>query len=265
MESALVDFNSHHLLVTQGTRYFAAVLPKERKIVENVLAIWWSDTSIDWGKYWNCYDIGIERFKLEFGTFEFEHACRGNDMHRKAVKLFISETSRKRQNISAQGVCKNGTVDVVKVCHKWIEELNGSTVQLIDACSVKGHALDQQSFKHLVFRVYQLICLAAKCSGVTDEQVEQLFHQHKSLTNKLKWPNVLNISDAMNTAAASCNSFDDLFWQVPTKEMIDTFRVGGGQSASKIPSALITIVNEYCKLDPMSVEDDELITQNLLK
>lgn len=163
---------------------------------------------------------------------------------------------------------EGGAVDTIKICKLLLDSL------IANANNTEPHTfgkrISPRSFKIFLFWIHRLILLAARCKGVTDEQIAQLFKQHAHAVEIITITTTTpKISFESKTAAddSSCsngNNYDnDNFYDVckwiSTKKMVEMF---DAYVEKPIPSPLIRIINGYCEIDPLSM-DDEFILRKL--
>lgn len=182
-----------------------------------------------------------------------------------------------------------------------LERYDGRKVNRIDICAalmlaldVCKETIDLFAFRHLLFRIHQFILIAIKCTNHNSADKSQcqptsssstintsmsLLQQHKSLVNWMESVRTAKPTKEMIKSAERRNLlptimtmtkpfiFDQLFRTIDLPTLIATFLfvTRSQPSSSKMPTALTSIVDEYCRLDPLNADDEKVIATNLLK
>lgn len=131
----------------------------------------------------------------------------------------------------------------------------------IDYCDPLNYnvgGIGRRMRKFLLFRIHQLMLLANDCNNNKAVEIDE--------NQKL--------SEQFAELILPVTNFHKIFQQFDTQTMIEIFAnlnhstsspIEQSQSQSRLPTALVKIVNNYCELDPSSSADDQLITRNLLQ
>lgn len=146
---------------------------------------------------------------------------------------------------------------------------------LLTTIEANKDKIDLFSFRHLLFCIYQFILLAAKCRSPTSSSISLLLHKSlvswmesvrptkptkemiKTHERRMALPTVMTMTKPY--------IFDQLFRVVDLPTLITIFLSVMRSPSPKMPSALVSIVDEYSRLDPLDPADEKLIAINLLK
>lgn len=169
-------------------------------------------------------------------------------------------------------------VDRVEICKKLMLELDD-----------RKEKVDLLELRHTLFRLYQFILLACKCTNshvraikstgsVKLAESDALTHLLEYHNDLVKWmESVKPVKPTAEFILSEEKKNEMLTAMKMTKPFIfeDLFRVdltflSATQSplsstSSMIPTALLSIIGEYCRLDPLNPADEKLIAINLLK
>lgn len=211
----------------------------------------------------------------------------------KAIEAAISEFDTCAQvsdklNLLSDATNRIEPTFIYEICQKLLTELASRlTIKLAaksiidvnevstDTTATTMVVIDRRIRKHFFYRSFQIILFASRCSGIKKEQADSLFQLHSDLIN-----NTVNAANSIN----AIEEFTSIFQLIDTKSMIQVFRSQNttenyaetsientvhskisNRGISSLPTALVSVVNEYCCLNPLSLADAAFITTNLLK
>lgn len=289
---ALKRFSEHLLALYQSLRNVHNIMPAELLLVTPACIKWTKQLNIGDPRYWQQDLMKTYGRPSEFDIYTLQKSpemkkiksCKRERVLKAEIeKLLITEFSQAvaattefivlelNDHLTSMNpfvLCQELMTSMSKKFDKTHSIVMGA-IDYRDPLNYNVGGIGRRMRKFLLFRIQQLILLAqdCNCNQVIEPldqvqqagEVEKLFQQFNELTRPVA-------------------NFSKITQQFDTKSMIEIFadlnhspklELEQGQvrmqSQSRLPTALVKIVNNYCELDPLSSADDQLIARNLLQ
>lgn len=295
LKLALVRFGGHFLALYQSLRNVHDIMPAELLLVTPACIKWSEQLNIRDPRHWQQDLMKSYGRPSEFDVYtllnsqgmkKIKSCKRERALKVEIEKMIISEFS---QAVTASTKFIKSELDSnllpmnpLLICQELMASIlkKFPSTNASDASSGVGDAIDycdplnynvggigRRMRKFLLFRVHQLILLAENCSIDTHDDRNQ---QAVEIDENRK------LSEQLAELTRPVTDFSLIFQQFDASTMIEIFaqltplhteQIGQTEysnSSSRLPTALVKIVNTYCDLDPLSTEDDELIVRKLL-